>query len=61
MTKQSAAKENNLPQGHKTEASPPPARPYVRPILTRFGDVRDLTMSSSPGTGESGYPLLYKL
>ncbi|MCB0202699.1 MAG: lasso RiPP family leader peptide-containing protein, partial [Anaerolineae bacterium] len=40
--------------GHETTAAPPTPRPYSRPILTRFGDVRDLTMSPSPDTFESG-------
>lgn len=29
-------------------------RQYTRPILTQYGDVRDLTLSPSLGTFESG-------
>jgi hypothetical protein len=29
-------------------------RPYRRPRLVAYGNVRDLTMGSSPGPGESG-------
>lgn len=39
-----------------TGASPPraPKRPWMRPRLTAFGDLRSLTMGASPGVGESG-------
>jgi hypothetical protein len=29
-------------------------KPYSRPVLTRFGDIRTLTLAPSPGTFESG-------
>jgi len=29
-------------------------RAYRRPVLTRFGDVRGLTLGGSPGAGDSG-------
>ncbi len=31
-------------------------RPYHKPTLTMHGDVRDLTLGGSPGTGESANP-----
>lgn len=37
-------------------ASPVPggARPYQAPVLTRYGDVRGLTLGGSPGNQDSG-------
>jgi hypothetical protein len=32
------------------------AQPYQTPKLTALGDVRDLTLGGSPGTGDSGNP-----
>jgi hypothetical protein len=29
---------------------------YVAPVLTLLGDVRDLTLGGSPGSGDSGNP-----
>ena len=29
-------------------------RPYSAPVLEGLGDIRDLTMGGSPGTGDSG-------
>jgi len=29
---------------------------YQIPVLTMFGDVRQLTLGGSPGTGDSGSP-----
>lgn len=41
-----------------TSASPPEAKkPYTPPHLIHYGDVRDLTLSPSPGTFESGLGL----
>ena len=37
-----------------------PRRPYRTPVLTRFGDLRDLTLGGSPGTGESGMPFNFQ-
>lgn len=31
-------------------------RPYRSPVLTRFGDVRGLTLGGSPGIDDSGNP-----
>ncbi len=31
-------------------------RPYRPPRLVDFGDVRDLTLGGTPGTGDSGNP-----
>lgn len=30
---------------------------WQKPVLTAFGDVRELTMGPSPNSGESGFPL----
>ena len=37
-----------------------PKRPYSKPRLVDFGDVRDLTMGISPGMGDSTMPLLFE-
>ena len=31
-------------------------KPYAKPVLEPLGDIRDVTMASSLGTGESGNP-----
>jgi hypothetical protein len=36
-------------------------KPYVTPALVLYGDVRDVTLGPSPGTGESGNPLTFRL
>ena len=36
-------------------------KPYARPRLTRYGDVRGLTLGPSPGVGESGNPGVFKV
>lgn len=36
------------------EAVTTPRAPYQAPQLTALGDVRDLTLGGSPGTGDSG-------
>jgi hypothetical protein len=33
-----------------------PKLAYVAPVLTLLGDVRDLTLGGSPGSGDSGNP-----
>ena len=33
---------------------------WTKPVLSSYGDVRQLTMGPTPGTGESGSPLIYK-
>lgn len=37
-----------------------PKKPYRRPQLLLWGDLRDLTLGPSPGIGESGNPALFK-
>jgi hypothetical protein len=39
------------PHGQKTQR-----KPYVRPQLYTFGDLRGLTLGGSPGVGDSGNP-----
>lgn len=38
----------------------PSKKPYRRPRLTLWGDLRDVTLGPSPGIGESGQPGLFK-
>ena len=38
------------------DATSPPRRPYQQPRLDCLGDVRDLTLGGSPGTGDSPDP-----
>lgn len=33
---------------------------WEKPVLSDFGDVRALTMGTSPGTGESGNPATFR-
>ena len=35
-------------------------KPYHRPRLVLWGDLRDLTLGPSPGVGESGNPGMFK-
>jgi len=35
-------------------------KPYHRPRLVLWGDLRDLTLGPSPGIGESGQPAIFK-
>lgn len=35
-------------------------KPYRKPQLEVWGDLRDLTLGPSPGVGESGQPGLFK-
>ncbi|MEM7354873.1 MAG: hypothetical protein AAF657_28955 [Acidobacteriota bacterium] len=46
----------------KTEAqgNPPPRKPYQKPRLVVFGDVRDSTFGASPGIGDSANPALLR-
>jgi hypothetical protein len=47
--------ESSLDTSQKVGA--PLRRPaYVSPVLRILGDVRDVTMGASPGTGDSGNP-----
>jgi hypothetical protein len=51
-----AAMNNRQDQVDRRAASSPnEKKPYSRPLLTRFGDVRSLTLAPSPGMFESGY------
>lgn len=38
-----------------SESSPPQLTPWAKPVLSVYGDVRQLTMGVSPGIGESGH------
>lgn len=42
------------------ETSPPKRRPYRKPHLYDYGDVRDTTFGASPGIGDSANPALLK-
>jgi hypothetical protein len=47
-----------IPSADRQESNPVPAADpsYERPILRALGDVRDLTLGGSLGTGDSGSP-----
>ncbi len=34
-------------------------RPYQSPVVTHYGDVRDITLGGSPGTLESGFETMF--
>ena len=34
---------------------------WTKPVLTAYGDLRQLTMGTSPATGESGNPLNFRI
>lgn len=36
-------------------------KPYRRPRLQAYGDLRDLTLGPSPGIGESGNPAIFRV
>lgn len=36
------------------------ASPWEKPVLRVYGDVRELTMGTSPATGESTFPLQFR-
>ncbi len=42
------------------QAAPAPKRPYQPPHLIVYGDLRDLTMGPSTGSGESGNPTIFR-
>lgn len=42
--------QNNLSLDNKKQAK----KKYVKPELSSLGDIRDVTMGGSPGTGDSG-------
>lgn len=48
-------------QSPLTEAIHEPKKPYTPPQLAVFGDVRDVTMGVSPGVGESGNPVVFRI
>lgn len=43
------------------EARVPVKRSYSAPVLTDYGDVRDLTLGSTKGYGESGAPTTFRV
>jgi len=53
-------KTGQQPVSEQTPAAPPAGpgqrRPYTKPRLEVYGNVRDLTHGGSPGTGDSGNP-----
>jgi hypothetical protein len=34
--------------------------PYRKPVLTEYGDLREMTLGPSPGIGESGNPAVFR-
>lgn len=59
---------SNRPQGQshqpqpssEPDASMRPASAWIKPVLSVYGDVRQLTMGPTPGVGESGGPGTFK-
>jgi len=46
--------QSQTPRDSATESTVIERKPYEPPALTALGDVRDLTLGGSPGTGDSG-------
>ncbi|MDX1999010.1 MAG: lasso RiPP family leader peptide-containing protein [Thermoanaerobaculia bacterium] len=51
------------PRAVESPSDPPGStkKPYSPPQLAVFGDVRDVTMGVSPGVGESGNPVIFRI
>ncbi len=47
-------KKDYKPQTSTTTATPNNKKRYEKPCLKPLGDIRDVTMGGSPGTGDSG-------
>ena len=56
-SKAAAPAEGGLPPGRPEGLA---KKPYHRPRLVLWGDLRDLTLGPSPGVGESGNPGMFK-
>ena len=60
------AEEESMMEGRQSAKpkepalAPPAKKPYNRPFLAKYGDVRDLTLGTTAGLGESGNPTLYR-
>lgn len=52
----------DLAPGEKQEldGSARSRRPYAKPKITMFGDIRDVTLGMTPGIGDSGNPALFR-
>lgn len=48
--------ENGMPAPKQPHGQKTQRKPYVRPQLYPFGDLRSLTLGGSPGVGDSGNP-----
>lgn len=46
--------ENEQAQQRDTLFNPPTKKAYRTPVLTEFGDLRDITLAPTPGQFESG-------
>lgn len=53
---QEPAAERRRPESEER----PARKPYRKPRLTAFGDVREATFGASPGVGDSANPALLK-
>lgn len=53
-------RENTAVQPVKPARVETPKRPYKPPQLTLLGDLRDVTLGPSAGTGESGNPAIFR-
>lgn len=56
MSRKFSDVENSQPESSVLNKNQQIKKPYHRPKLTAFGDVRDLTLSGSPGVADSGAP-----
>lgn len=53
--------EQPIVPGSERAAPAPAKKAYTPPQLAVFGDVRDVTMGVSPGVGESGNPVIFRI
>lgn len=53
--------EQPVAAGSERVAPVPAKKAYSPPQLAVFGDVRDVTMGVSPGVGESGNPVIFRI
>jgi hypothetical protein len=53
--------EQPVPAEAEPKAPAAAKKTYSPPRLAVFGDVRDVTMGVSPGVGESGNPVIFRI
>lgn len=50
------SKYRKKPQGSLEAPLFPGKKPYKSPVVKEYGDMREITLGTSPGIGESGNP-----